>query len=225
MKKLDTPQSKEYGPLVIWVDDLTRLFSELENYCSMVKLVADDLEFDSVEEFVTESRGRRPTTVTITARNPYITLELHQRHANLFVHSSELASVGLFLKLDVILSRCERKPKFLYRYLWVVISVSIFPAIFHIPPLKPYSFHGYWVSALLFSWMLYVASIHLRRFSIVHSLHRENRPSFFRKNWDAIVIAVISALVGAFGSAVAPQIFADKAWRSSFNRSEARDAP
>lgn len=223
MERLDKPQSKDYGPLVIWAADLTELFSELKN-CSNVELIADNVKFDSVEEFIKESRGRNPTNVEITARDPYLTVELYQRWARLYVSSSELVPSGLFLKIDSILSRCERKPKFFYRYLWVLISTWVFPNIFYLPPLKPYGYLGYWVTALTFSWHIYVGFIHLWRFSTVRPMHREDRPSFFRRNMDAIVIAVISALLGAIGGAAATK-FADKVWPSSPNPAVERDAP
>jgi hypothetical protein len=186
MERLDKPQSKDYGPLVIWADDLAEIFSALKT-CSESELIADDVKFDSVEEFVKESRGRNPRTVKIAARDPYLTVELGQRWARLYGSSSDLLPSGLFLKLDAILSRCERKPKFFYRYLWVMGCTWLFPNIFTLPPFRPHGQLGLWAAGLTFLWWLYVVFIHLWRCSIVRPLHREARPSFIRRNVDAIV--------------------------------------
>ena len=205
MERLDKPRSKEYSPLVIWAADLAEIFSELKN-CSNIEFIVDDVKFDSVEEFIKESRGGNPTEVKITARDPYIYVELYQRWAHLYVSSSELVPSGLFLKIDVILSRCERKPKFFYRYFWVLGSTWVLPNIFYFLPLKSYDHLGLWVAMLTFSWLIYVGFIHLWRFSIVRPIHREDRLSFFRRNIDVIVIAVISAILGAVGGAAATKV-------------------
>lgn len=223
MKKLDKPQSKEYGPLIIWAADFTEIFSELES-CSNIEFIAADVKFDSVEEFIKESRGGNPAEVKITAHDPYLSVELYQRWARLYVSSSELKPSGLFLKIDAILSRCERKPKFFFQYFWVVGSTWAIPIIFYFPLLKPYDYLGLWVTMLTFSWLMYVGFIHLWRFSVIRPMYREDRPSFFRRNIDAIVIAVISAMLGAVGGAAAIKV-AEKVWPSSPNPVVERDAP
>lgn len=205
MQKLDKPQTKEYGPLAMWAGDLEDLFAELKN-CAGIDFVADNVRFESVDEFVEFSKGRNPSSVEVTASEPYLSIELFQRWARVYVSSSDLLASGLFLKIDSILSRCERKPKCFYQYTWVVGSAVIIPQISYLPPLRPYDFLALWLSSLIFFWMLYVVFIHLWRFSIIRPLHREKSPNFFRRNIDAIVVAVIAALIGAVLGAVATKI-------------------
>ncbi len=64
MENLDKPQSKSYQPLVLWVGDLIELFSYLKD-CTDIEFVADDVKFESVDEFVKESKGRNPSVVRI----------------------------------------------------------------------------------------------------------------------------------------------------------------
>lgn len=56
MEKLDTSRSKDYGPFVVWANDFFDLLSELKD-CKDFKLIADDVKFDSIEEFIQESRA------------------------------------------------------------------------------------------------------------------------------------------------------------------------
>lgn len=210
MQKLDRPQTKDYGPLIMWASDLEYLFAELNN-CTGIEFVADDVKFESVDEFVEFSKGRNPSSVEITAGEPYLSIELYQRWARIYVSSSDLLASGLFLKIDSILSRCERKPRFFYQYAWVIGSVIVIPNIFYLPPLKSYDYLNLWASVFAFSWMLYVAFIHLWRFSIVRPMHREESPGFFRRNIDAIVVAVIAALFGAIVG-VAGTKMVEKVW-------------
>lgn len=222
MEKLDKPQLKNYGPLKMWASDLEELFSELKD-CTKIEFIADDVKFESVDEFVKVSKGRNPSIVKITARDPYLSVELYQRWARLYVSSSQLLASGLFQKIDLILCRCERKPKFFYRYAWVLGSSWVLPNIFYLPPLKPYNYLYFWIIGLTFSWLLYVAFIHLWRFSIIRPMRIEESPSFFQRNIDAIVVAVISAMLGAVGGAAATK-FTDKFWPSP-NPVVKRDAP
>ena len=223
MEKLDIPQSKDYGPLVMWAGDLVELLSVLKD-CTNIEFVADDVKFESIEEFVKESKGRNPSIVKITARDPYLTVELYHRWARLYISSSQLLPSGLFLKIDSILNRCERKPKFFYGYAWAYGSSLVLPNIFYLPPLKPYSYLSIWVIGLTFSWIIYIAFVHLWRFSIIQPIHREERSGFFRRNIDSIVVAVISALLGAVGGAAATK-FADRVWPASPNTAVVRDTP
>lgn len=221
MEKLDKPLTKDYSPLVMWASDLEDLYDVLRN-CSNIELVVDDMKFESVDEFVKVRKGRNPSVVKITASDPYITIELFNRWARLYVSSSQLLASGLFLKIDLILSRCERKPKFFYQYAWALGSTWVLPNIFYLPPLKPFNYLYFWTVGLTFSWLVFVAFIHLYRFSIIRPMHQEERPSFFQRNIDAIVIAVISALLGAVGGAATTKM-ADKVWPSPYPAVE-RDA-
>lgn len=223
MEKLDKPQSKDYGPLVIWAGDLVELFSELRD-CTNIEFVADDVKFESVDEFVKESKGRNPSNVKITAPNPYLTVELYHHWARLYVSSSQLLPSGLFLKIDSILSRCERKPRFFYRYAWAWACYFVLPWVFFLPPLRPFDYLGFWFLGLIFSWMTYISFVRLRRFSIVQPIHREERPGFVRRNIDGIVKVVISALLGAVIGAAATKV-ADRVWPNCPNTAVERDAP
>jgi hypothetical protein len=222
MEKLDTSRSKDYGPLVIWANDLFDLLSELKD-CKDFELIADDVKFDSIEEFIQESRGRKPSVVKIKVREPYLTIEFYPRWARLYVSSSQLLASGLFLKVDLILARCERKPRFLYSFAWPVVGAWTIPNLFYLSPLKPFAYMQIWISVLIFAWVFFVGFIHLWKFSSVHPVRQEDRPGFIKRNTDSIVIAVISALLGAVGGAAATKM-ADRIWPSSPNIMVERDA-
>lgn len=222
MEKLDTPRSKNYGPLVVWANDLFDVVSELKA-CESFELIADNVKFDSVEEFIQERRGRNPSVVQIKARNPYLTIDLYPRWARLYVSSSQVLASGLFLKINSILSRCERKPRFFFSFTWPVGSAWILPNLFYLPSLKPYAYLHIWISVLTLTWMFFVGYIHIRKFSSIHPARREDRPGFIKRNTDGIVIAVISGLLGAVGGAVATKV-ADRIWPNNPNIAAERAA-
>lgn len=223
MEKLDPPLNKDYGPLIMWASDLADLLSDLKD-CTDIEFVADNVKYESIEEFIKESKGRNPSKVMIKALNPYLKVELYEHSASLYVSSSQLLPSGLFYKIDSILNRCERKPKIFYRQSWTIGS-SIVPVIlFNVTRLKPYFYHFTWIYGLAFSWMIYVAFIVTMRHSIVQPIHKEERPSFISRNIDSIIIAVIAALIGAVIGAVATKMV-DKAWENYSSTAAEKAAP
>lgn len=222
MEKLDTSRSKDFGPLVIWANDLFDLFFELKD-CKDFELIADDVKFDSIEEFIQESRGRKPSVVKIKVRDPYLTIELYPRWARLYVSSSQLLASGLFLRVDAVLSRCERKPRFFFSFAWPVGSAWIIPNLFYLLPFKPYAYLQIWILVLTLIWMFFVGYIHIWKFSSIHPARIEDRPGFIKRNTDGIVIAVIAAFLGAVGGVAATKV-ADRIWPNSPNIAVERDA-
>lgn len=222
MEKLDKSQSKDYGPLVVWANDLFDLLSELKDSQDF-ELIADDVKFESIEEFIQESRGRNPSVVKIKVFNPYLTIDLYPRSARLYVSSSKLLALGLFLKIDKILSRCERKPRFCFSYAWVVGGAWVIPNLFYLSQLKPFDYLKIWVTIPTFAWMFFVGFIQLWRYSSIHPLRQEDRPSFIKRNTDSIIVAVISALLGAVGGVAATKM-ADRIWPSTPDVNVMREA-
>lgn len=223
MKKIDKPQDKEYGPIRLWLDELAALLSELEP-CKDVTLIADDVKYESLEEFIRETKGRRPSFVRITASgDSYISIDLMPRWARLYVSSSSVHASGLLLKLDSILTRCEKRPRFLYRYSVIVGCAIVLPIVFWLPFLHEYDFLGRLVSAVTFAWLLFNAYLQLWRLSIVYPMRREERPSFIKRNFDTIVVVVISALLGAILGVATTKLF-DRILPSSPNQSVHTDA-
>lgn len=144
---------------------------------------------------------------------------LYPRWAHVYVSSSQLVASGLFLKIDSILSRCERKPRFLFSFWWAIIGVWASSSLLYLEPFKPYAYLQIWTQMLTLSWVILVIYIHICRFSSVYPKRKEDRPSFFKRNADSIVIAVVSALLGAVGAKVL-----DRVWPNTPNTTVERDA-
>ena len=87
MKRLDTHQTKDFRPLVIMGSELSRVIETLAP-CKDIRIVADDIEFESIEEFISESRGKAPRVMKISAREPYLTIDFYPSSARLYVSSS-----------------------------------------------------------------------------------------------------------------------------------------
>src|ERR1700738_1770777 len=88
MEKVDAPPFKGYRPLVVWADNFTEIISELGELCSDIELIADNVKYESVEEFASELKGRRPRNLKVRAKAPYSELELDPHSARFFISSS-----------------------------------------------------------------------------------------------------------------------------------------
>ena len=52
MQKLDKSQLKRYWSVNIWADDLNMIVHEIQSCCKSVKIVAGDIQYDNIDEFV-----------------------------------------------------------------------------------------------------------------------------------------------------------------------------
>lgn len=220
MRKLNraNPPSKEYGPVVLWADDLDELIATLK-VCESTLFVADDIQYDSVEEFVRERNGRTPRKVRVSGERPYIGIELYPLWAKLDVSAlsvskDELLSLGLFKKLDTILSRCERRPRWVYKQSVLLGLAILTMAASWLPLPNVLSYANAAATILILGWMMSFAShVHLRKYSVVRPHFIGDAPGFFQRNKDSIVVAVVSALIGSLFGAVATKAV-DKVWPS-----------
>ena len=212
MKRLGTHQTKEFGPLRLGTADLDDLVIALSD-AGKIEFIADDVQYDSVSEFVAESRGRAPRVVKIEAANPYLSIELYPRSARLYVSTDDLAATGLFTKLVAILHRCERWPRFLYSMWWANGSVWALQALFLIPGLKPSFNVVAWLTAAGVVWILWALYFRLWKFSFVQSLAATESRTFWQRNADSVMVALIAALIGAVGGVAATKA-AERWWPS-----------
>jgi len=223
MKKIDKHRAKDYAPLILWAEDLSDLLTVLTD-CEDPKIVADDVEYDSLEEFLKDVKGRRPLYFALKTSKPYVSVELNPRWARLYASSSQTIASGVFLKLDSILSRCERKPRILLKYGVVMTAWIASPLLVWFPPLKPLAYLEPWLMAVVIPWGLYASYVHIWKFSLIRPIFHHESPSFFKRNFDGIVIALISAFVGAILGAAALK-FSDRMWPTSSDKGAAQTKP
>src|SRR5438309_2345526 len=115
MKRLTGSQRRDFRPLVIDSSGLRRIL-ELLSEAKTVEFVADGVQYDSIDEFVAESQGRRPRSVSIKASGPYLAVEFGPDGSDLYVSADDSTAVGLFFKLCSVIQEFERRPRFLYNW-------------------------------------------------------------------------------------------------------------
>jgi hypothetical protein len=194
VKKINKNLDRDYGPVKLNSADLTEIFDAL-NGCSDLKLTVDDFEYDSIAEWVENSEGRIPSKVLVECYKPTVTVRLNRLYTSLSILSHDLSAHGYFNKINQVLSRCERRPKFLYKNLfWSLLMGSIWiilPQLFKRDVLTVCSILGAWL--LLFLWTTYIL---FRRHSLVIP-SAARKGTFWRRNSDDILKLAIGAIIGA----------------------------
>jgi len=210
MKRLDVHQSMNFRPLTMVGADLSRVL-ELLTPCQEVRIVADDVEYDSVDEFLAESKGKTPKSVKIFACDPYLTIDFTNFSARLYVSTSDIKGAGIFAQLVAHIRSCERKPRLFYSYWYAVTSTWVIQASFALPMLVPFKHFQIWLILANVLWVAWVFYVQLRRFSLILPIAAQDPRTFWQRNSDSVAVAVFSALLGALGGAAATKA-ADRLW-------------
>ncbi len=221
MEKLDPPISREYQSLVIWLEDLNRIVAELKDNCSTVFINTETFKFNSVEEFLAETKCKTLSNLRIECNNPYIVLEFRPYMCRFYVGSSDTTASGIFHKINSLIESCERRPRIIYS-LKINIIFFIYCIIISIPNLS-YIFRlskgiNFWITPLLlvlgFYFVARASFINMRRHSVINLFHRTEQKSFLEENRNAILVAIVGAIAGAIIGAVTTRI-ANDFWPSS----------
>lgn len=212
MKRLNKIRSRDFEPVVVTSRKIQLIIDALEG-CDEIKLVADDVEYESVSEFV-QHNSTPPEWVQIKSSKPYVTLELFSHATRLSVGSSDVEASGYFARVSELVESCERRPRVLYRY-WPMI---LFSWLLAFPIMSATSLQMTKIATtaallvLYACWLARIVYIHVKRHSIVLPLKDDEIDSFWRRNSDTLKVALIAALFGALIGAVITKAI-ERAWQ------------
>jgi hypothetical protein len=195
MKTINESIDKYYSPIKVHIDDLNEIERIIKESCAGVEVDAAGFKFDSITEMVENLRGRSIIGVKITTSKPYATIDFMKLYTHLYVSSSDTLGSGLFHKLDQIVRRTRRPLWFFYTSYFAWGLGILLPVIssFILTDSKYY----YTFVSLVFAWILWVVYVRLQRQSLVILTAQSSLGNLWTRKKDEIVIAVISAAIGA----------------------------
>jgi hypothetical protein len=180
-------------------EDLEEILSVFTSTCKTVSISDDEFEYDSLDD-MREGRGATVRKLVISGDEPPISLKL-QRYAFpgvfLTAHNPTASAETAFFRTHQILDRSKRflayglRPGTWMLFLWIFILQGFFtrwPELFII--------HG----AVVFSLVLGLFTALFGQngsLSVISLVRRHERDSFWRRNWDKLILAAISAILGA----------------------------
>lgn len=217
MKKIKKAPNKYYPPLVLWAEDLLEIESYMREYAKedgSIKITANEIYYDSVDEFLKGSKGQTAYEIDITAVqedfNFNISLNLTKDWAHLEGSCNENFVTAIFFRIDEILARCQRKPTFIYHPVWGAFTIPLIISILSISLGIYYDYNPTSPTILLISfWLFY--SMNLKCLCKIHPTYKHEKVNFFRRNFDQIILLVIGTALGVILSATAPKVI-DKIW-------------
>jgi uncharacterized membrane protein YhaH (DUF805 family) len=211
MKRNPKPLTKYYMPLVLWREDLDEIASILQRREAVIQFEADDYSFEKLEELETHFGSKDKNELKITSTKPYVSIELGNRRAWLYVSAESPDASGVFFELDKVLTARQRRFPTLYTYwfLWLfsILGGNSISFILNYTN-SPRNITLLWsfVYLIISVWFLWVLFVRRWRHSVITMRRRATTDSFVRRNKDQLAIAIIAAIVGAIIGVVGKNI-------------------
>jgi len=206
-EKLDGSRRDEYPPLKIYLGELEEIEKLLTQDGAVIEILTTEYKYTSIQELTDDLSKKHLQTVkslrikTNTNFKTYVNLEMYESVASLYVSPTDRGGAGIFYKLDDILRRC-RIPlhKFYnhkFRYLLAIVGIIVGYGSFLLSQnLLPYVFIIWSASVgtlIWFAWSGYIVS---KRHSIIALVHKHSEKNFWQRNKDALLVSIISAIIG-----------------------------
>jgi hypothetical protein len=202
----------------LFLDDLETIENTIKKEFpqSKYKLETKELEFESLSEI--------PKNLSMT-RNFYISVRndsesfysridvnFHQWDASISTdYYDDAKTFGLFNKIVEIISKRERK----LLYWWLKLNPFMVGLLFISAQISVELLVHKKQKNAIFVWLLIamlLASIcccfveeyiNTRKFSIIEFVHKKEKPNFFKRNKDSIIIVIIGAILGSLFTLIA----------------------
>jgi len=201
MIKKKSPSRTEFlKPVTLFRDDLDRIVEILQAASPKISIETDEYVFESVDDLV-KTGQKIINNLVITCgdilTSPHLMLFLKPHRIELFAREDEPLSRGLFEKIKDILIKRERiYARFLHAG-WVLFAFAIALPILGIwyknSPLSAFSFLFTLSGILIMTW---ARRDRFERYSTIFLKKRAEQDSFWDRNKDQVLLAVISAVVG-----------------------------
>lgn len=213
MKKVKQEKSfrRSYWPLVVWFDQLAELLAVMKEAGNEVSITVKDYQFDTIEELREQFGVGSLRELKLSITKPFAYLEFSSTWVIAYVSSGPHAP-KLFFELDEILSRCQRKPTFLYSQ-WLLLALGI--GEYFLLSSDKFSNSAFDIAILLLAaflapWVIWVGFIRTTRTSLIRLQRRFEAKTFVERNKDQLIILLIGALIGGavtFGGVVLKERF------------------
>lgn len=195
MERIRQGRFERLPPLCLYLNDLEDVVAIIRQVSPTINITTSSHSFDGLEDL----RENGPKTfhrLQIASSEPYITLDLQPYKIEIYISDDTPEERGILEQLKSRLLKC-RAP-----LAWTtsnrigpfVFGATITALVIWVRPL--------WIAslALLPVLLLLLAGWRLsfNTYATIHLVTRAERPSFWERNKDQILLAIISGVIGAF---------------------------
>lgn len=189
--KIEKSLDRKYGPIVLWWDDVTQIFNSLSENCRSVELATTDYKFATLDAAKGHLGDGPQYDIRIIGSAPYSVVEDGRLHV-----SSGPNSAKIFLEIGELLSRRQRRPKWIYSSRLGVIVIILGPFIYLVA--DEYIKFGLLVVQCILT-IIYVRGIavSMKRGFVVHMQRKSEARTFLQRNKDQLLMYFITGVLGA----------------------------
>ena len=212
MKKLVTSYSISLPQLKLYLDDVEEIVGYLAEVSEGVRLSSREYQFEDVSDLM-NLEAKKILELNINSYSPYIAVDLSPTGARVYISEDSAESRGVLDKIaKLCLDRRRIVAAFMSRKVWLAPLLA-YPFLLASLVLLSNSSKdllrialGLGGVAIMLIWIAVSYTVDLRRYSIVVLSRSSEQKSFISRNSDAIVLALISALVGSGLTVVATRL-------------------
>jgi hypothetical protein len=210
MQKITQYLGEHLKPVKLYLDDTEQIIEIFRQDSLEVSISTKDYVLNDFKE-LSDLKKDFITDVFIRVKEPYISLSLEHHQIWLYAEKDNAISRGLFEKVKQLLSKRKRP---LAQFLQSSLLTGLFAGT-SIPLLtmglaKTNSMLIF-VSAIIFILALasgwYSYHDHFERYSIIIPKYKIEAPSFWKRNSDALVLAIFSAIAGGIITLILAKFF------------------
>jgi len=195
MEKMKQNISVKLPPLNLYLNDLVDLDELLQEHFNETDVRTKEYKYNSIGEFI-ENKKDLTNEITIYDGFSFEFIIRLGGYRNTIDHENDIKMIGIATKVASILKK--RKRKFGYEIRLIMSSIVVFIVYVLIHTLFGHSaeLDPFWfvivIGALLFyRWIDRFRCLKIYRYNF------DDKPSFFKRNKDKLIVGAITLLVGA----------------------------
>lgn len=212
MKKKTNRLCERLNPAKLYLDDIEKIVETMLQISDKVEISNEEYSFESLDE-LKELKQEALRNLEITASHPS-RISIHFKKDSIYLHASDdaPASRGILEKIKEIVAQRSR------RLVWLLNSNFLSGGFFALSMIV-FIFYGVidgngycflaGIIGVIIGWFWSWRSIRSQHFnySVIILKHRIDAPSFFKRNRDKIIIAIIASVIGGIVVVVFQKIF------------------
>lgn len=201
MEKLIKSRSFSIPTVHLYYEDLSDLISLFKSSSKRLSIVSDDSRFDSLED-LKKSCGESINDLELTGHDPHVSLRFKRDllSSGIWIYSEGGEADSLFLR---VCDRLQQNKSFISiifpSFIGKVAVFFLICASWWGPKIASISISLFLKLFVLFILLALIPSLfqngHLYSLTLIK---KSERKSFWKRNQDAILVGVISAIVSAF---------------------------
>lgn len=210
MQKIVQSLGEHLKPVWLYLDDVEQIVEIFRQVSSDVSISTKEFALSDLKQ-LTELKKEFITDLHIQIREPYVSLSLESNRIWLYAQKDEAVSRGLFEQVKQVLSKNKRSFDQLLQNsaLLGLFMGSSFPLL--AIGIRESTSWLIFLSVIMIMvsilWGWYGYQDRFKRYSIVIPKYRIETPSFWKRNSDAFLLSIFSAIIGGIITLILVKVF------------------